>query len=91
MKNATDCPYSVFERIEKDLREEYGYNEEEINKLTLHHHPDPRVPGTHAIRIIKEDSKYPIDLLYVGQYNDPIEECEWEVFPPVSGELKFFT
>jgi len=90
MKNATNCPGYVFARIVKDLKEEYGYTEEDINKLTLHHCPDPQVPGTHAIRIIKEGTKYPIDLLYVDRDKEPIEECEWEVFPPVSGELKFF-
>ena len=90
MKNLTDCPFDVFERIKQDLLTEYGYTKEQMEKFTLSHHPDPQVPGTHAIRIESEDSKYPIDLLYVGHYNDPIEECEWEVFPPVSGELKFF-
>jgi len=48
---------------------------------------DPKVYGTYALRVYRDEDKSEFDLLWNrGGY----DEVEFEEFPPKSGELKFF-
>lgn len=52
---------------------------------TIQIYPDPQVEGVFALRIKRKDVEF--DLLWNhGGY----DEVEFETFPPVSGNLKFF-
>jgi hypothetical protein len=50
-------------------------------------HPDPKVEGTVALRVMT--GKRTIDLLLVRGTAE-FDEVEWETWPPKSGSLKFF-
>lgn len=92
MENVNECPDHVLSKVNQYLVEELCYEQDRLKTMKLYTHPDPNVPGTFAIRITSKDIDYPIDLLYIGKYSEPIEECEWEVFPPTSdpNNLQFF-
>lgn len=79
--------------IKEGLEHEYDIK---IDKLLVH--PDPKVEGTYAIRVYVKDSEAPMDFLLVHAFKYKtaeeagrnMDECEWETWPPDSGELKFF-
>ena len=55
------------------------------NKVQVY--PDPRVDGTYAVGVYRNNDKLEFDLLWNrGGY----DEVEFEEFPPKSGGLKFF-
>ena len=71
-----------------------SYTEGTIDKILVY--PDPQVAGTYAIRttIGKRVSDWlvcnlPSDAT-VGVVVDYLEECEFETWPPKSGDLQFF-
>jgi hypothetical protein len=66
------------------------YTGEKVVRIEIYQ--DPKVAGCVAFRTKMEDGR---TLDWLKTHNDPItmdtiEECEFDVFPPKSGELKFF-
>jgi hypothetical protein len=54
--------------------------------------PDPRVPGTFAIHVTRPRSEDEVDtfgLLWM-ENSTQFFECEFETWPPESGDLQFF-
>jgi hypothetical protein len=60
--------------------------------------PDPQVENTYAIRTkhIKEKENFDWLLCHyknnwsIAEIENNLEECEYETWPPISNELKFF-
>lgn len=48
---------------------------------------DPRVEGTYAVRVYRKSDDYTFDLLW---YKGGYDEVEFEQWPPISGELRFW-
>lgn len=64
----------------------------DIPKKDMDVFPDPKVPGTYAVRVRNfegrgEDQCF---LVYGTDVDTEIEEAEFTEWPPISGELKFF-
>jgi len=48
---------------------------------------DPKVDDVYAIRFYRHSDKAEFDVLWT---NNGIEDVEFDQFPPISGDLKFF-
>jgi hypothetical protein len=48
-------------------------------------YPDPKVDGTYALRVYREDLTF--DLLW---YKNGFDEVDFTTWPPISGDLRFF-
>ena len=77
-----------YEILPKDaLNELEMYVDYKDKKNKVQVYPDPRVDGTYAVRVYRDDDKLEFDLLWNhGRY----DEVEFEEFPPKSTGLKFF-
>jgi len=72
----------------KKLMEEYtGHSYVKVEVI-----PDPQVDGTYAIKA--DDDQYLVtdltDDMPIEEAIGLISECEFESWPPVSGQLQFF-
>ena len=50
--------------------------------------PDPQVDGTYAVRVWRASDNFTFDLLWYKGGFDEVDD--FETWPPVSGDLKFF-
>lgn len=77
--------YEILPKDALDELEMYVDYKNKQNKVQVF--PDPKVDGTYAVRVYRDDDKFEFDLLWNhGGY----DEVEFEEFPPKSTGLKFF-
>lgn len=77
--------YTILPQVALDELEMYVDYKDPNNKIEVV--PDPKVDGTFAVRVYRKRDNYTFDLLW---YKGGYDEVEFETWPPVSSDLKFF-
>jgi len=68
---------------ENALKQLEDYIDDKNTKVEVY--PDPKVDGTYALRVYREDLTF--DLLW---YKNGFDEVDFPTWPPISGDLRFF-
>lgn len=75
-------PKEVLDELKNECDVDY---KDTLNKIQVC--PDPKVDGVYAIRIYRHRDNTNFDVLWT---HGGFEDVEFEEFPPISGEPRFF-